>query len=195
VVANSVVSNRQARLATKAYLKRKLALPLTEAEEKSIAHLTARSGFEPDGSGDHAAAPHGGRKQARKIRIEINWSPGNQEVICDPKASDSFVRFVTRLYEVNGMEALDKLAGRRFSRGVLLSKSPRKDFRYTRNDGSQGDYANQPIAKSGYALLTHGETWQKTSDISEICRVVGIPSGTVKVEEIEKGDLLRELLA
>ena len=42
LVANSVVSNRQARLATKAYLKRKLALPLTESEEKSIAHLTAR---------------------------------------------------------------------------------------------------------------------------------------------------------
>jgi DNA sulfur modification protein DndB len=42
MVANSVVSNRQARLATKAYLKRKLALPLTESEGKSIAHLTAR---------------------------------------------------------------------------------------------------------------------------------------------------------
>jgi len=42
MVANSVVSNRQARLATKAYLKRKLALPLTEAEEKSIAHLATR---------------------------------------------------------------------------------------------------------------------------------------------------------
>lgn len=42
MVANSVVSNRQARLATKAYLKRKLALPLTESEERSIAHLTAR---------------------------------------------------------------------------------------------------------------------------------------------------------
>ncbi|MGO9476432.1 MAG: DNA sulfur modification protein DndB [Limisphaerales bacterium] len=42
MVANSVVSNRQARLATKAYLKRKLGLPLTESEEKSIAHLTAR---------------------------------------------------------------------------------------------------------------------------------------------------------
>lgn len=43
MVANSVVSNRQARLATKAYLKRKLALPLTESEGKSIAHLTARN--------------------------------------------------------------------------------------------------------------------------------------------------------
>ncbi|MDQ3032726.1 MAG: DNA sulfur modification protein DndB [Myxococcota bacterium] len=36
MVANSVVSNRQARLATKAYLKRKLGLTLTDAEDRSI---------------------------------------------------------------------------------------------------------------------------------------------------------------
>ena len=42
MVANSVISNRQARLATKAYVKRKLSLPLSESEQRSIAHLTAR---------------------------------------------------------------------------------------------------------------------------------------------------------
>jgi len=36
IVANSVVSNRQARLATKAYLKRKLGLELTEPEKRSL---------------------------------------------------------------------------------------------------------------------------------------------------------------
>ncbi len=42
IVANSVVSNRQARSATKAYLKSKLGLPLSESESKAIAHtLTA----------------------------------------------------------------------------------------------------------------------------------------------------------
>lgn len=41
IVANSVVSNRQARSATKAYLKHKLGIPLTEAEAKSIAHAAA----------------------------------------------------------------------------------------------------------------------------------------------------------
>lgn len=41
MVANSVVSNRQARLATKAYLKRRLELPLSEAEERSITPPTA----------------------------------------------------------------------------------------------------------------------------------------------------------
>lgn len=37
IVANSVVSNRQARLATKAYLKRKLSLELTEPEKRALA--------------------------------------------------------------------------------------------------------------------------------------------------------------
>lgn len=42
MVANSVISNRQARLATKAYVKRKIGLPLSESEQRSIGHLTAR---------------------------------------------------------------------------------------------------------------------------------------------------------
>jgi DNA sulfur modification protein DndB len=42
MVANSVVANRQARLATKAYLKRKLGLPVSESEGKSIEPLIAR---------------------------------------------------------------------------------------------------------------------------------------------------------
>jgi len=42
MVANSVVANRQARVATKAYLKRKLDLPISDAEQRSIEHLTAR---------------------------------------------------------------------------------------------------------------------------------------------------------
>jgi hypothetical protein len=36
--ANSVVSNRQARAATKAYLKGKFGLPLSEPEAKAVAH-------------------------------------------------------------------------------------------------------------------------------------------------------------
>lgn len=41
IVANSVVSNRQARAATKAYIKNKLGLELTEAERKAITRPTA----------------------------------------------------------------------------------------------------------------------------------------------------------
>jgi DNA sulfur modification protein DndB len=41
IVANSVVSNRQARAATKAFIKNELGLPLSDAETKSIAHGVA----------------------------------------------------------------------------------------------------------------------------------------------------------
>jgi DNA sulfur modification protein DndB len=36
IIANSVVSNRQARAATKAYIKNKLGLELTDSEKRSV---------------------------------------------------------------------------------------------------------------------------------------------------------------
>jgi DNA sulfur modification protein DndB len=54
MVANSVVANRQARLATKAYLKRKLGLRVSESEQKSIQYLSpvhdSRADFEGEGN-------------------------------------------------------------------------------------------------------------------------------------------------
>jgi DNA sulfur modification protein DndB len=53
IVANSVVSNRQARLATKAYLKRKLGLELTDPEKRSLTAISEPSESE---DGNLAAA-------------------------------------------------------------------------------------------------------------------------------------------
>ena len=41
IIANSVISNRQARAATKAYIKAKLSMDLTESEQRSIEKKTA----------------------------------------------------------------------------------------------------------------------------------------------------------
>lgn len=41
IIANSVVSNRQARVATKAYLKMKLGLPLTDSEQRAVTPVPA----------------------------------------------------------------------------------------------------------------------------------------------------------
>ena len=56
IIANSVVSNRQARLATKAYLKRKLDLPLSEGELRSLdgTPATAQSALAPHGEPETA---------------------------------------------------------------------------------------------------------------------------------------------
>jgi len=134
MAANSVVSNRQARLATKAYLKRKLALPLTESEEKSIAHLTAPN--EPVASPPDLEAPtfNGSPKEAKKIRIEISGplsgDQAGKKVIDEHKASDSLVKFVTWLYEARGVSVLEKLSRHRFSRGFFFPRIR------TRNSGT-----------------------------------------------------------
>ena len=66
MVANSVVANRQARLATKAYLKRRLGLPVSESEGKSIETLTSReaSAVNP-ANGGGLAKPNGPINQPR----------------------------------------------------------------------------------------------------------------------------------
>lgn len=43
IIANSVISNRQARAATKAYIKAKLSMDLTESEQRSIEKKVAQS--------------------------------------------------------------------------------------------------------------------------------------------------------
>ena len=76
MVANSVVSNRQARLATKAYLKRKLALPLTESEEKSIAHLTARNNA--DAASSNGAPAKNGQPETTESQLDQSTYPHTQ---------------------------------------------------------------------------------------------------------------------
>jgi DNA sulfur modification protein DndB len=50
IIANSVVSNRQARAATKAYIKGRLGMELTEAEQRSMKTplKTQRGVLDPD---------------------------------------------------------------------------------------------------------------------------------------------------
>ena len=70
MVANSVVSNRQARLATKAYLKRKLGLPISESEGRSIEHLTWR--IEPNPVADSRPALAASQQRRQTIHpLEI----------------------------------------------------------------------------------------------------------------------------
>ena len=70
MVANSVVANRQARVATKAYIKRKLGLPVSEAEHKPIEPLRAQ---EPAVLVADASSPGNGHTQTND-----NLSPPRQ---------------------------------------------------------------------------------------------------------------------
>jgi hypothetical protein len=46
IIANSVVSNRQARVATRAYIKEKLGLSLTEVEKRSRTRFDCHDDYE-----------------------------------------------------------------------------------------------------------------------------------------------------
>lgn len=77
IVANSVVSNRQARSATKAYIKRALGLNVTEAELRSITplpQLPARADSEVNSAARQTAAgPVDPRiEKARKLQQKID---------------------------------------------------------------------------------------------------------------------------
>ena len=84
MVANSVVSNRQARLATKAYVKRKLGLSLSESEQRSIAHLIARddvaSSIGSGGTTPVQAVTQNGQ-QRRKFPVEVTQGMINQGLL------------------------------------------------------------------------------------------------------------------
>ena len=122
-------------------------------------------------------------------------SEAGKNVIDEPKASDSLVKFLTLLYETRGISVLEKLSRHRFSRGVLLSKSPHADFGYLKNGSHESEYTNKPILNSGFHLKTHGTTTDKANDVREICQCLGLPAGAVTVQEIEKNEWLKELLA
>jgi hypothetical protein len=132
-----------------------------------------------------------GRGHRKKIRIVIDWTmfgaPDGIETICEHMASDSLVRFVTRLYQIKGIELLERLSKLRVNRGFFVSKNPTKDYRYW-NGSAEAKYQNQPIADSGFVVLTQSDTNQKIGDIKKVCQFLGMPVGTVKVEEVDKND-------
>jgi hypothetical protein len=134
---------------------------------------------------------HNGRGHRKKIRIVVDWTmfgaPGGIETICEHMASDSLVRFVTRLYQIKGIEVLERLSNLRVNRGFFVSKNPTKDYRYW-NGSADAEYQNQPIADSGFVVLTNTDTNQKISDIKKACQFLGVTVGAVKVEEVDKND-------
>ncbi len=90
IVANSVVSNRQARAATKAYVKQHLGLTLTDAEERGLA---APDQFDRTWRGDvqEALGQLGGTASLHKIydQVETLRKDAGRSV---PRTLDAVVR-------------------------------------------------------------------------------------------------------
>jgi len=132
-----------------------------------------------------------GKNSRKKIRIEIVWArlgkPGDREIICEHKSSDTMTKFVARLYQEFGDEVLEKLSAFRINRGPMLSKNPKVDFR---NKTQGKTYGHQKLADSGYYILTHSGVSEKLQDLEKACRsCLRLPSGSVLVQLVEKDDM------
>lgn len=140
-----------------------------------------------------------GRQEQKKIRIEITGSFfGNShesEIFCEHMASDTLAKFFARLYAVKGVEVLERLSRFKVNRRMLVSKNPKSDYRYW-SGAVEKIYSHQPIGNSGYFVLTHSKTGEKVEFLRTVCRkILNLSDQMFKVEEVEKNDWLKDLLA
>ncbi len=137
-----------------------------------------------------------GRAGPQTLRIEIDWKANGRthekELILLPKAGDGVVKFLSRVVEEFGQDALQKLSRVKINRGLLLSKTPGTDFL---NQAQGKVYAHKRLRGTDYYVLTHSQTTQKMDDINRICRVLGFVPGSVQVRTVSRADCYAEIYA
>jgi len=160
---------------------------IPQIEEKLKAFTLGQVPSDARAGSAKAFAPTNGHSGNKRLQITVDWGrlgkPGGKEVICEHMSSDTMTKWAARLYQQFGPEPLQKLARFRINRGPMVSTNPQSDYR-NQKDGRI--YAHQPIADSGYDILTHSQTSQKVSDIRNACKSLGFPIGAVLVDEVEK---------
>lgn len=165
---------------------------LSEISGESTSELVA--GSPPQVNGAVAPSPEGGRAGPRTLRIEIDWKANNRlrdhELIISPKAVEGMVRFLGRLVEELGDEALQRISRIHVNRGPLISKSPEVDFlNKTKNEV----YGHRKLPGTEYFVLTHSSTSQKRDDLIRVCRELGLVADSVKIQAIDRADSYAEL--
>lgn len=157
---------------------------------QKVAPLAPQSGHADEDSEDF------GRAGPQTLRIEIDWKANGKthekEIILLPKAGDAVVKFLSRVIEELGQDALQKLSRVKINRGLLLSKTPATDFL---NQAQGKVYAHKRLRGTDYYVLTHSQTSQKMDDINRICRVLGFVPGSVQVRTVSRADCYTEIYA
>lgn len=137
-----------------------------------------------------------GRAEPQTLRIEVDWKANGKthekEIIFLPKAGDSMVKFLSRVVEEFGQDALQKLRRIRINRGPLLSKTPATDFL---NQAQGKLYGHKRLRGTDDFVLTHSQTSQKVDDVNRICRVLGLVPGSVQVRAMSRSDSYAEIYA
>jgi negative regulator of replication initiation len=170
MVANSVVSNRQARLATKAYLKRKLCLPVSEAEGRSIEHLSNR--VEADtGSVAGAANP--------STNGTIGTGPSSVDECIQhhrfKTARDAVGKFLFAL------SWLSKKHGDNFRKVFDIQGRKRRYFAESREaiEESGSSVTPQQIPDTTFWVATNNSTPKKQRMLADVMGVLGYSPGDI----------------
>jgi hypothetical protein len=135
-----------------------------------------------------------GRAAPQTLRIDVDWKANGRdhekELILAPNAADVLVKFLGRVTEELGQDALQKLSRIKINRGPLLSKVPNVEFM---NQAQGKIYSHKRLPGTEYYVLTHSETPQKADDINRVCRVLGLSPGSVQVHVVSRADCYAEI--
>lgn len=127
------------------------------------------------------------RSRNKKLQITIDWSragrAGGVETISENTSSASMAKFAKRLIAFQGDGVLETLSNYRVNRGPLVSRFPERDYL---NPSTGATYGHQRIDGTAYSILTHSANTEKVADLRELTKVLKLPFGMVKIEEVEK---------
>lgn len=122
-----------------------------------------------------------------RLRIRINWRAAGherpEELIDEPQAAVSLVRYIQSLLQVLGTNALIQIQNIRVLKNRLVSRNPQTDFL---NPKKGEPYSHHRIGSTGWFVNTNTSTDHKAEQISEIRMLLGLPLGTVHVEIVKK---------
>ena len=125
--------------------------------------------------------------KGKKLEILINWSSIGKDLpvekISETKSSDSMALLIERFYKVFGRSILERMSGYSISRGPIVSDKPALDFI---NKKTGKPYQNQPIANSGYYVLTHSSTEEKIEDLSGLIDFLNLRMDMVSIKTSSK---------
>jgi hypothetical protein len=100
------------------------------------------------------------------------------ETIQCANMADALVKVISVLYSNLGVQVLERLSVKKFTRGRITSKNPLVDF----ENKKTGDiYANERVIGSDYFVRTHSSTDEKLEQFKEIERELGLPRGFIEV--------------
>jgi hypothetical protein len=157
---------------------------LEKETEELAGHLSYNKRAQPNGTTDLTFVPHSGLRQITRratrggLCVEIDLPGAGRLRIQERTAAETMVVLMERLLASLGATTMNKLERFRVSRGPLLSKQPRLDFK---NSSTNETYAHHRIPGTDLYVLTHSSTAEKIARLKEALLFIGLPQRSFRV--------------